>query len=49
MKPAQLITAIKQLKKGNLIGVDLVEVVPDNDYTGITTHNAAEIIKEFLE
>ena len=49
MKPAQLINAIKQLKKGNLIGVDLVEVVPDNDYTGITTHNAAEIIKEFLE
>ncbi len=49
MKPNQLIKAIRQLKKGNIIGADLVEVVPDNDYTGITTHNAAEIIKEFLE
>lgn len=49
MKPDQLIKAIKHLKKGNIIGADLVEVVPDNDYTGITTHNAAEIIREFLE
>ena len=49
MKPNQLIKAIRHLKKGNIIGADLVEVVPDNDYTGITTHNAAEIIKEFLE
>ena len=44
----QLISSIKHLKKGNIIGCDLVEVVPDNDSSGITEKNAAEIIQTFL-
>ena len=44
----QLISSIKHLKKGNLIGCDLVEVVPDNDSSGITEKNAVKIIKTIL-
>lgn len=34
--------------KGNVIGFDLVEVAPDYDPSGITSHLAQQIIKEFL-
>ena len=45
----QLLNALKHLKKGNMIGCDLVEVVPDNDSSGITEKNAAKIIKKILD
>jgi len=45
---AKLLKELKRLKKGNLIGVDLVEVVPDNDNSGITEEAAAEIVETFL-
>jgi len=44
----QLVKVLEKLKSGNLIGVDLVEFVPDNDSSGITERNAIRIIKRFL-
>ena len=44
----QLLNALKHLKKGNMIGCDLVEVVPDNDSSGITEKNATKIIRTIL-
>lgn len=43
-----LISAIRNLKKGNLIGADLVEFVPDNDSSGVTEKSISNILSEFL-
>ncbi len=45
----RLLEEIKRLKRGNLVGADLVELVPDNDNSGITEKNAVKIIKEILK
>lgn len=49
MRMPVLLNSIKSLRKGNLIGADLVELVPDNDHTGITEKNCVKIIKEFIK
>lgn len=49
MRMPVLLEAVKHLRKGNIIGADLVEVVPDNDHSGLTEENACRIIKEFLK
>lgn len=49
MRLPTLLDAVKHLRKGNIIGADLVEIVPDNDHTGLTEKNAVKIIKEFLK
>ena len=44
----ELLKALLQLKDQNIVGVDIVELAPDYDMSGVSTATACTLIRELL-